>query len=184
MNSPSGLASGPAVLPGVVRQIGYVVRDLDQAVASWLELGVGPWYVLRGQSQRATYRGQSCEVSLSMAFANTGDLQVELICQEDSTPSIYTEFLESGREGFHQLAWWVTDFDAAMRSVRAAGWPIPWFGGGDGATRYAYVEPPAGPATIVEVMEVSVATDDLARVVRQAANRWDGSDPVRSLHGS
>lgn len=25
-----------AVLPGPIRQIGYVVRDLDQALASWL----------------------------------------------------------------------------------------------------------------------------------------------------
>ncbi len=28
-------------LPGPIRQIGYVVRDFDQALATWLELGVG-----------------------------------------------------------------------------------------------------------------------------------------------
>ena len=36
------------VLPGPIRQIGYVVTDLDRAIASWLELGVGPWFVMSG----------------------------------------------------------------------------------------------------------------------------------------
>ena len=30
-----------SVLPGPIRQIGYVVTDLDRAIASWVELGVG-----------------------------------------------------------------------------------------------------------------------------------------------
>ena len=42
-------------LPDPVHQIGYVVTDLDEAIASWLELGVGPWYVLRGILQRMLY---------------------------------------------------------------------------------------------------------------------------------
>lgn len=181
MHLSSDLVVEPAVLPGVVRQIGYVVRDLDQAVESWLKLGVGPWYVLRGQSQAANYRGQPCTVPFSVAFSNSGDLQVELISQGDDTPSIYTEFLDSGREGFHQLAWWATDFDAAMRSIEAAGWPVVWSGGEDGGARYAYFEPPAGPAAIVEVMEVTAATDGMATLVRQAADGWDGSEPIRTL---
>ena len=36
------------VLPGSIGQIGYVVTDLDRAIANWLQLGVGPWFVLRG----------------------------------------------------------------------------------------------------------------------------------------
>jgi hypothetical protein len=170
-----------AVLPGAVRQIGYIVRDLDHAVASWLSLGVGPWYVLRAVPQSALYRGQPCAVTLSVAFANSGDLQVELIQQEDDTPSIYTEFLASGREGFHQLAWWATDFEAAVRDAQAAGWPLVWSGGERGVTRYAYLEPPAGAATIIEIMEVTAATDGMATLVREAAAGWDGSEPIRPL---
>ena len=30
------------VLPGPVRQIGYIVTDLDRAMNGWLELGIGP----------------------------------------------------------------------------------------------------------------------------------------------
>lgn len=179
MSLPSDLAVEPAVLPGTVRQIGYVVRDLDHALLNWLALGVGPWYVLRGQSQSGLYRGQPCTVPISVAFSNSGDLQIELIQQEDDTPSIYTEFLATGRDGFHQLAWWANDFDTALQSTQTAGWPVVWSGGEDGGTRYAYLEPPAGPATIVELMEVTPATAHMATLVRQAAEGWDGSEPIR-----
>jgi catechol 2,3-dioxygenase-like lactoylglutathione lyase family enzyme len=169
-------------LPGDFRQIGYIVRDLDQSIAAWLALGVGPFYVIRGLQQHADYRGEPCTVNFSVAFSNNGELQIELIQQEDDTPSIYTEFLESGREGMHQLAWWAPDFDATIAAARAAGWPVVWSGGADGGARYAYIEPPdAGPATIVEIMELNDMTTGMATLVRDAAASWDGSDPIRSL---
>ena len=68
-------------LPGPVRQMGYVVTDLDQAMAGWLELGVGPWFVMRGLPLQADYRGEPCETTLSLAFANSGEMQIELIQQ-------------------------------------------------------------------------------------------------------
>lgn len=170
-----------AGLPGVVRQIGYVVRDLDQAIATWLDAGVGPWFVTRGVPQKALYRGQPCTTTISVAFSNSGDLQVELIQQEDDAPSIYTEFLESGREGFHQLAWWADDFDTALRTAQAAGWPVVWSGTEESTTRYAYLEPPASVATVVEIMELNGLTLGMGTLVREAAAGWDGTEPIRSL---
>ena len=99
-------------LSGPIRQVGFVVRDLDRSIAEWLAMGVGPWYVVRNRVQQAYYRGNPCEVTMSIALANSGDLQLELIQQHDDAPSIFTEFLEMHGEGFHQFAWWVADFDA------------------------------------------------------------------------
>jgi hypothetical protein len=73
-------------LPGPIRQIGYVVTDLDKALAGWVELGVGPWFVMRGLPQHVTYRGEPCEITLSLALANSGDMQFEVIQQQDDTP--------------------------------------------------------------------------------------------------
>jgi len=178
-----GVSHGSAGLPGAVRQVGYVVGDLDRAVDGWLRLGVGPWFVLRGQPQSTVYRGRPCAVTVSMAFANSGDLQLEIIQQERGEPSIFTEFLASGRVGVHQLAWWTTDYDATMQAAQGLGWPVVWSGGerGKGA-RFAYLEPPsAEPAPIVEIMELTPAAEGLAKLVREAANGWDGSRPIRSL---
>jgi hypothetical protein len=169
-------------LTGAIRQIGYVVSDLDAAIAGWLKLGVGPWFVLRRISQCADYRGQRCEVEISIALANSGDLQLELIQQHGDGPSIYTEFLAEHGEGFHQFAFWPTEFDAAMAGVAAAGWPVVWSSAEEGGVRYAYVEPPAPVATIVEVMEFNEMTAGLATFVREAAQGWDGSEPVRAMN--
>lgn len=169
-------------LPGPIRQIGYVVRDLDEALAEWLALGVGPWFVVRQHAQKVIYRGQPCEVTISIALANSGDLQVELIHQHGDTPSIFTEFLDSGREGLHQLAWWATEFDEAVASAEAAGWPVVWCGDEDSVTRFAYVEPPAGsPATVFELMELTDVTSGMCAFVRDAPTDWDGSDPIRTV---
>ena len=170
-----------SVLPGPIRQIGYVVTDLDKALASWVELGVGPWFVIRNMPQRVLYRGEPCEITLSLAMANSGDLQVELIHQEGDTPSIFTEFLAGGREGFHQLAYWTEDFDATMQAVVAVGWPVVWSGGEDVGTRFAYVEPPNSPATIIEIMELTETTAGMGNFIRDTAANWDGSDPIREL---
>jgi catechol 2,3-dioxygenase-like lactoylglutathione lyase family enzyme len=170
-------------LPGPIRQIGYIVSDLDAALASWVNLGVGPWFVMRKMRISAVYRGEPCEVTLTLALANSGEMQFELIQQHDGTPSIYTEFLASGSGGYHQLAYWSDDFDATMASVREADWPVVWSGGGDVGARFAYVEPPDSPAQIIEIMELNDVTRGMMTFVREAAANWDGNDPIRELNG-
>jgi hypothetical protein len=170
-----------SVLPGNIRQIGYVVTDLDQELASWVALGVGPWLVIRGLPMQALYRGEPCETTLSLAMSNSGELQVELIQQEDDTPSIFTEFLAANGPGYHQLAYWAEDFDATMRAVADAGWPVVWSGGEGVGVRFAYVEPPNSPATIVEISELTDAQAASAKFIRDAAANWDGSDPIREM---
>ncbi|MGV0646270.1 VOC family protein [Mycolicibacterium sp. XJ2546] len=171
------------IVPGPVRQIGYVVSDLDRALTGWLELGVGPWFVMRGLTLTASYRGEPCQITQSLALSNSGELQVELIQQEDQTPSVFTEFLAARGEGFHQLAYWAVDFDATMEAVSAAGWPVVWSGGEDVGTRFAYVEPPNRPAAVIEIMELTEITTGMAQFVSDAAAAWDGGDPIRTLGG-
>jgi catechol 2,3-dioxygenase-like lactoylglutathione lyase family enzyme len=170
-----------SVLPGPIRQIGYVVTDLDAALARWVELGVGPWFVIRGLPMRAFYRGEPCEITLSLALANSGELQIELIQQQDDTPSIFTEFLAANGPGYHQLAYWAEDFDATMQAINAAGWPVVWSGGEGFGVRFAYVEPPNRPATIVEISELTDGQAASAKFIRDTAANWDGSDPIREM---
>jgi hypothetical protein len=75
----------PAMRTYNTRQIGCVVNDLDRAVHGWLELGVGPWFVMRDLPMRALYRGKPCETTLSVAWANSGEMQIGVIQQLDNT---------------------------------------------------------------------------------------------------
>jgi catechol 2,3-dioxygenase-like lactoylglutathione lyase family enzyme len=169
------------VLPGPVRQIGYVVTDLDRSINGWLELGVGPWFVIRDMPMQALYRGRPCQTTLSLAWSNSGEMQVELIHQRDDAPSVFTEFLAAHGPGFHQLAYWTTDFAATMREVEKAGWPVVWSGGESYGVRFAYVEPPDAPAAVIEISELTDATAANAMFMHDAAAEWDGSDPIRVL---
>jgi Glyoxalase/Bleomycin resistance protein/Dioxygenase superfamily len=111
-------------------------------------------------------------------------MQLELIQQHDDTPSIFTEFLAANGPWYHQLAYWTEDFDATMKAVESAGWPVVWSGGEGFGVRFANVEPPNSPVHISQVVEVSELTEQTAassKFIRDAAANWDGSDPIRDM---
>jgi hypothetical protein len=170
-----------SLLPGAIRQNGYVVRDLDRAIASMVAMGIGPWFVLGPMPQDIVHRGAPSSIELRIGFANSGELQMELIEQGNDAPSLYTEFYAAGREGFHHLAWWADDYDAFDATARAAGFPIVTTGSAGGVTRYCYAELDGVASTAVEVMELNDATRWMATTVAEAAIDWNGRDPVRSL---
>jgi hypothetical protein len=168
------------LLPGRVRQNGYVVNDLYRAIDSWLTLGIGPWFVLPATKQEGVvFRGKPSEPVLTIAFANSGDLQIELIQQADDAPSIYREFLDSGREGFHHLAWWAEDFGATMKLATEAGWTAIQNGDAGGVAHFCYFDLGGPMSTVIEVMELNDATRGTMDSVRAAAEDWDGTNPIR-----
>ncbi len=151
-------------------------------MGAWLDVGVGPWMVLPHLKQSGSvYRGRPTDPVASIAFANSGELQIELIEQEDDSPSIYREFLDAGHEGFHHLAWWVEDFDGVARAAADAAWPVVHSGNTGGMAQFAYYDAGGVTSTVVEVMELTDATRWLITTVREAAAGWDGRDPVRGL---
>ena len=66
---------------GDVRQNGYVVRNIESALEHWTEvLGVGPfWYFEEAPVEDFRYRGEPSELVVSIALAQSGPLQIELI---------------------------------------------------------------------------------------------------------
>jgi glyoxalase/bleomycin resistance protein/dioxygenase superfamily protein len=166
--------------PGAIRQFAYVIDDIDESIARWVAVGVGPWYVMRSLPQTGTtYRGAETEPMLSIGFANSGDMQIELIQQHNNAPSIYREFLDVGRTGMHHVAYWAEDFDGTMARANAAGYQTAQLGRSAG-TGFAYVD--GGPAAeFIEVMELNDLTRGMMELIRNSAATWDGKDAVRNL---
>ena len=77
---------------GAVCQNGYVVRDIRAAMDHWVNvMGVGPWfYIDRVKTDWFRHRGVDSGVEMSIALANSGDLQIELIQQRNDAPSSTT----------------------------------------------------------------------------------------------
>ena len=80
---------------GELRQIGIVVRDIESAMKHWVAVcGVGPWfYTDKFAVTEFGYRGTRYDdIHISIALANSGDVQLELIQQRCETPSIIATF--------------------------------------------------------------------------------------------
>ena len=67
------------------------------------------------------YRGQGYEPHNSVALANSGPLQIELIQTRNDVPSMYRDFRQSGRTGLQHVAYWTETYDADLERLLAQG---------------------------------------------------------------
>jgi hypothetical protein len=166
---------------GNIAQIGYVVRDIDTAMDNWVKHGVGPWfYVDRVQTDYFRYRGADSDMQMSVALANSGDLQLELIQPRNDAPSMYKDFLDSGREGAQHIAYWSNDFQALLDRTLAEGYTIGQEGSiGGEQGRFAYLDTEVEQGTVIEISDISGPKGQFFQYIRDVAATWDGSDPIR-----
>ena len=102
---------------GDIRQLAFVVNDIDIAIKFWnLQLGIGPFFIKRQITfSQYCYRGsQGPSPSVSIALSNSGSLQIELIQQHDDIPSIYLEHLTSKHPGLHHVSSWMTSSELTV----------------------------------------------------------------------
>jgi len=167
---------------GKITQNGYVVRDIKAAMKHWSEvLGVGPWfYAEQAPIEGFEYRGTQSDCKISIALANSGPLQIELIQQRNQAPSMYRDFLAAGNEGLQHIAYWSDHFDDAIAKGLSFGWELGQRGhvGLDG--RFAYFDTETHPGTVVELSETSGPKGIMFKHIAAAAADWDGSDPIRT----
>lgn len=162
---------------GRINQIGYLVDDLDAAIARWTDrLGVGPWTVFRNVSLNGRYRGQETMVTMDVALGYQGDMQIELILVTNDAPSPYRDASGKRILGAHHIAWLVDDRDAAVAKVVAKGLKIAFEAENPG-TRVAYMESDDDPGVLYEFIE-SESTRGLIEQGIAATRNWDGSNPV------
>src|SRR4051812_33590466 len=110
---------------GPMRQLGYVVPSVETAMAEWLDRGVGPWfYMYENLTFETSYEGTDGVVELTVALANSGPVQIELIEQHNGTPSTWLEFLENRRSGPHHWAAWPTDYQSCYERAVARGYRV------------------------------------------------------------
>ena len=115
----------------------------------------------------------------SVALANSGPLQVELIQQRNDAPTMYRDFIDAGRTGLQHVAYWTESFDADLARLTAQGFTIGMSGEVGERGRFVYFETEFHPGSVIELSEVAGPKGKLFRMIRDAASGWDGRDPVR-----
>ncbi|MDG4718100.1 MULTISPECIES: VOC family protein [Thalassospira] len=166
---------------GEIRQLGYVVPDIEEAMEYWsTTMGVGPWYYNpRVPIEDYRYDGQSYDVHNSVALANSGYVQVELIQTRNDAPSMYRDFTQAGNVGLQHVAYWTENFDADLALMESKGFKVKMSGKVGDNGRFVYFDKEMHPGTVIELSEVVGPKGRLFKSIYEASIDWDGSDPIR-----
>lgn len=166
---------------GPITQSGFVVSSLDDALDYWTgTLGIGPFFRFdHVELEHFHYRDQPSAVDLSIALANSGDMQIELIEQHNDAPSLYLDFLNKHGPGLQHYSVWSDDYDSQMSLLAGQGIRVLAEGQIANGARMVYFEGGDGAQPVMEMSDLTPAAANIYRMIRAAAATWDGSDPVR-----
>jgi hypothetical protein len=164
--------------PGPVRQVGYVVEDLQTAVAQWQSMtGRGPWTCFLNAVLVGRLHGKDATVTIDVGLGYIDGLEIELIAPR-STISPYHGADGRLLIGVHHVAWFSDDLDGSIRVAEERGLQAT-FVATNPVTRVAYLESRSAPGTRIEYIQYT--PDGLAgwRQRLEAAHSWNGTDPVQ-----
>jgi Glyoxalase/Bleomycin resistance protein/Dioxygenase superfamily len=166
---------------GEIRQLGYVVPDIQAAMDHWSTvMGVGPFfYNPKVPIEGYTFGGEPFAVENSVALANSGFIQVELIQTRNDAPSMYRDFIKAGNMGLQHVAYWTKDFDTDLARMLDQGFRVQMEGCVGKNGRFVYFDRESHPGTVIELSEVVGPKGRMFDMIRAASEEWDGTDPVR-----
>jgi len=154
-------------------------------MSNWMRIGrTGPFLVLRNLRQRIKvecfYRGQPTDFDSSIALAEMGTVQLELIQQHTDCPSVFREIVGPGEIGFHHIGVWAEEYEASYAQLQAQG-SVAALEGTFGGSRFAYFDFVSSLGCMLELTERTEAQRTLYQRVADIAKDWDGSDPIRPM---
>jgi hypothetical protein len=171
---------------GPIRQLAYLVDDIEQAIANWhRQTGIGPFALVRDCQPLAgsRYRGEETgDVRVNLAFAYLGEIQLELIEQLNETPSLYREALDRGAMGLHHYGVCVGDYDEAYEFALNNGFSAAVEAGAKGFARMAYLESGEIDGLVFEVIEWNEFTRPYFDGIRQFLDSADDSQLIHDYN--
>lgn len=164
-----------------IMQVAFMVDDLEAACMNWVRTaGVGPFLTVpHVVLEEYGYRGSPASgLDFSVAIAQSGGMQIELIQQHCDNPSAYRDTIARGQGGFHHLAIYTDDYDAVLAGYTAQGFATA-VDGSFGGFRFAYVDTSATLGCMIELIEENPLQAEFFVRIAAAAQGWDGTDPIR-----
>jgi hypothetical protein len=168
---------------GPVMQLGFVVPDLEHGMRHWLDkVGIGPFFVLEHvKFAQVVYKGKPSGIDMSVAIAQWGEVQVELIQQFNDAPSIYSEFTGREKGGLQHVGVMTNSVADDLVRLRKLGIEAVQQGHTGTGIRFAYLDTDDHPGAMIELIEAGPAITGFFQMVKDAAHGWDGSEPIRRM---
>lgn len=166
---------------GAIRQIAWVVQDLEQSIANWQRVsGVGPWTCFRNVAMSGQFRGEAAKVRMHVALGYQEGMEIELIEDLGGAPSPYRAANGAPLIGMHHVAWFTEDVSADVRRGQERGMSV-CFEAANEVTRVAYLEDPREPRLLFEFIEMNALMREGFEARLAAARTWRGDDPVQVI---
>lgn len=170
---------------GKAEHVAFVVPDIDAAIERLLQSGIGPVFTMRRIRVPARYRGARSDPLFSAAFAYSGGLQIELLCQHDETPSAYLEYIQRNPGGgMHHSAHFCDGFDAVLAEAADRGQTFDivqeFIDPMSGDAYEIYVEPRGQSDPLLAQLMIKGPMEPFFAEMERVAATWDGSEPERN----
>lgn len=134
-----------------VGQIGIVVDDQERSIKFFESvLGVGPFDVVETEAPNVWDRGEEKHIKARLAFAMSGQVQIELIKILEGD-SFHLESLRERGENIHHLGFTVKDYLEKLEKAKAMGFEV--LQSGPEGRFYAYLDTRKACGIIVELIE-------------------------------
>lgn len=133
-------------------QLGFVVPDLEHV-----------------KFAQVLHRGRPSEIDMSVALAQWGEVQVELIQQFNDAPSIDTEFAGRKLGGLQHLGAMTDSVADDLARLKKLGIEAVQQGHTGTGIRFAYVETDDHPGGMIELIEAGPSITGSFKLVRDAA---------------
>jgi len=162
---------------GDIVQLGYVVTDLDAAVAHWTQvLGVGPFFVSKHVPYAEVhYRGEPCDAQISAALSSHRGMQIEIIQQVAGGVSMYTDFTANTGGGLHHVCALSDDLAADLAHWKERGVGVQMGGSTKAGIDFAYLDTdPDHQGRVLELVQPSSGLLHFFKKIETAAETWDG----------
>jgi hypothetical protein len=167
-----------------VRQIAYFVPDAAAAAQRHIALfGSGPYYLAEHiPLEVCKYRGQPGELDHTSAYGQWGEVMVEFVQQNNPGPSVFRDMYPAGRQGMHHVALIVEDLPGTMRQFEAAGHVTGLYAIVKGTDApFVMMDCVATHGHFVELYEPKALLLGFYDLVKNSAQGWDGSEPIRKI---
>lgn len=164
---------------GNVFQLGFVSEDLNEAIAYWSgTLGAGPFFTIacvHDMLAKREYYGKPTDIQFSATVGYMGDRQIEIIQPLNDAPSIYGDWIRSGRSGLHHASIEVSDLEQAREMTRSMGIPVAQEFRTDDGSGVIYLDMgEQAPIRYVELYQFAPGEGQLFSKMRDLALSWDG----------
>lgn len=173
----------PALRNKNYMQMCWIVPDLETSIDHWVRsTGAGPFFVFEGlHFDDGVYRGRPSDIQqCRAAIGQFGDMQIELVVPANDGPGVWTDVVPKGGLGFHHVGLYCTDYDAERAAYMVDRSEMAFEGLMMGA-RTCYIDTIGTLGFMTELIAANPVAEHVFAQFRQAAEGWDGRDPVRTM---